>query len=251
MNYAEEIRKHDTSFYEAIAPSIHKMPVFRPSNTLKQMRQESQNNWRLLYEEMDAITYNEKHMALLTSINNKNKDIEVSSMVDVLTIMKSLSTLRLKLRKWRRAYQEESYTREEIEGFFFSYPALSWCLLHIIASETMAGSLIYHGLFLSEIPMKKEYVSFIRSLHVAKELYALYPHLINLDDDEYRKLPNTIESLGYIYWIYVADPKHRIFTVVYSAEIGEVYLEHTLNIVKKGNDYVFLNLLIESARFPL
>ena len=104
---------------------MDKMPDFRPKETVEKMKRETQNNWRLLANELEAVNHNERHLSLLSLINtNKFKLMDID--------------------------------KERMEEFCFCYPGLMWCTLQLF-EEQMVYVLLHHGIFLSHIPMKKEY----------------------------------------------------------------------------------------------
>lgn len=145
LPYQEEIFSTNPSLHNALLSSIDRMPDFRPQETVKRMKEEKQNNWKLIYDELEAINHNPVHMRIPSMIN-ENKDL---------------------LR---------NITKKEMEEFCFCYPGLTWCFLQL-DEEEMVAILLFHGCFLKYLPMKKEYVRFLESLDIAQELYSLYPSL--------------------------------------------------------------------------
>lgn len=183
MDYQKTIKEHDFIFYEAIFPYINEIPDMRPQQTLKKMKQESQNNWRLLCEELEAINHNELHLRILSFINEESSSF--------------------------------SFNNEILEEFIFSYPAITWCLCKIVCSDRMASLLIPHGLCLSFFEMKEDYLVYISSLETAQTFYDLFPNLIITKNIiEALEEPNREQSLiGYIYWLLGSSPSSDIFLI--------------------------------------
>lgn len=147
--YEEKIREINVDLCAFILNHIDmdKMPDFRPQETIRHMKKEPQNNWRLLYEELQAINENKEHLEILSYINEGNVN-------------------RILL------YADD---KETVEEFVFCYPALTWLLLKISTDDSMVALLLPHGIFLSYIEMKKEYIGYLRSLKITRELYQKHP----------------------------------------------------------------------------
>lgn len=173
-----KIKEHDPQFYETIRDLVPLMPDFRPLETVKKMKAEEQNNWRLIYQEMQGIGMNEAHMNLLNIISEGNEA----------RLKKYISPNRF------------------VQDFIFSYPGLFWLMVKSSSSETIAPLLIANGIYLEEIKeMPIEYLFHIYDNETAKILRALYPDAIN-DEEIYRMIENMNEpsdlSSGHFYWLF-------------------------------------------------
>lgn len=179
--WEEKIKEHDPDFYEAIKPHVNTMPDFRPHDTLKNFKVEPQNNWRLIYQELESIGMNNEHMDLL-SVINQGKEKELKRYV---------------------------YNDRLISEFFFSYPALTWLMLKVSSRDVIVPLLITQGLYLNDIPFNEEYIEYIRDLKTAKQLRLLYSDIIN---DENVANENPLTS-GHFYWLF-AHPYNKLFNIV-------------------------------------
>lgn len=164
------------------------------------MKQEKQDNWRLLCHELEAVNHEEKHNSLLSLIQTT-------------------------------PYELRNINKKHVEEFCFCYPALVWCLCQI-HKEDLIGSLIHHGCFLFYIPMQKEYICFLSSTDIAEFLYNLYPSLWQYEECEKKFFNNCCglsscfsltysfkkpslcslceKGIGYLYWMKVAFPYHDL-----------------------------------------
>lgn len=104
------------------------------------MKEEKQDNWGRLVNELEAIAYNEEHNAILSMINSGEK---------------------LQLEKWIDS-------KEIISDFLFSYPVLSWLMLQVSPRSTIVPLLISQGKYLKHIPLRKDDISYIRDIKTAK-----------------------------------------------------------------------------------
>lgn len=214
MDYQKEIYKNDADFYALVLKNISEMPDFRPQETLKQMKKEPQNNWRLLYEELQAINHNEEHLNILHVINEGKK-----------------TNLLL--------YADD---KEIIEEFVFCYPGLTWILL---IDDCMIALLLPHGIFLSYIEMKKEYIGFLRSFDVVKTLYSQSPSLITLEDltEEILHGQDSYLTTGYLLWLFSAYPVYEkllvgLDDVIFQKLCSRVIYSSNIDVVKKFIDIV-------------
>lgn len=165
-NYEEEIAFHNPNLYEAIKEYMP-MPDFRPQETVKQMRFEHQNDWRLLYHELASLQFDDIYQALVEAINSG----DVNEILPFLFI------------------DDTSL----VSDFIFSYPALTWAMMKTSPEDTIIPLLINQGVYLEKIPMKRKFIPFIRDKKAAKYLAKKYPLLMKND-------PHEIFSIGEIYW---------------------------------------------------
>lgn len=172
LSSQRKIHDHDPQFHDATLSYINQMPDFRPKETQKHMKTEEQDNWERISHEMEAISYNQEHIDFLNMINGGNKE---------------------ELDKWIDS-------KEIIEEFFFSYPALSWLMFHISPPCTIIPLFILQGKNLDQITMKKEYINYIRNEETAKTLRYLYPSIITDEEIIQRGKENHLKT-GYLYWL--------------------------------------------------
>ena len=211
--WEKDIYQYDYSFYEAILPYVKDMPDFRPKEVIERMKErpdlwieEKQNNWRLIVEELDAVTANKENFSLLEAINSG----------DINQI---------------KNYSDE---KDLLAEFFLSYPALTWLMMHVAPEETIIPLLISQGLYLEEIEMKEEYIPFISDEKTAEELVKNNPSLLqsmkenirrNIDrmvhaetyeyPDRNRVKEMFYERYGYHFQAYSGPDDHRRFARLY------------------------------------
>lgn len=232
--YQKRIKKKNPSFYKAILPYIDSLPDFRPLETVKKMKKveidgslqlEPQNNWRIVCEELEAISCNPLHFSLLRTI----LDDEM-------------------------VYIDES---DFIEEFVISYSSLVWLLLKISPSRTMYPLCISQNVYLEEI-MKdnrwKEYIYAIRSMETAKVLFSstdkvdeyTISSLLQRIDYEYSK-----DYLGVAYYCFASTteiPQYEIYSILLSiAYHHEMNLFKLLRPLLKDKEYeMWFPILIEA-----
>lgn len=140
LSAEKKLQEYNPELYEAVIPYIDLVPDFRPEETKKRMKEEKQDNWGRLVNELEAIAYNEEHNAILSMINSGEK---------------------LQLEKWIDS-------KEIISDFLFSYPVLSWLMLQVSPRSTIVPLLISQGKYLKHIPLRKDDISYIRDIKTAK-----------------------------------------------------------------------------------
>lgn len=142
MDYQKLLYDSNPSLYEGIKDKIYLMPDVRPMETIKQMRQEKQDSWRLIIDNLDAISYRVDHMSVLDAIN-KEEFLDI----DDYEIMKE---------------------------FVISYPGLLWVMwiinpdltipLIISQRKNLPESFIP---LLDKIHIKLEYIYYLRDIDTA------------------------------------------------------------------------------------
>lgn len=183
-NYEEYIKLNNKELYEAIHDHIDLMPDFRPLDTVKRMKHieingnlvlEPQNNWRKLYDELCALNYNKYATEIINSIMNN----ELSSVI-----------------------KELHY--DSMNDMIFSYPALIWSLRYISSEESTWALYLSRGIYLEDIPMKREYVGYIQDFETAEKINSLYPNLFFLSYFSERiskyKTEHKNNLIGFVYW---------------------------------------------------
>lgn len=186
MFYEERIQQENPDLYQVIREYVPSLPDFRPLDTIKQMRAESQNNWKLIYNELETFSYRSDYLEIfhLLSHNERKK---------LLPFFKETSLL---------------------EEFLHTYPALVWLLRYISPTECTWGFYIFFGIYLKDIPMEAEYILYIRDLKTAEKLYARDPNLVN--SRWIKKIIifhyhiNDALLIGYLYWFYFLKEKEII-----------------------------------------
>lgn len=183
------------------------------------MKKEKQDNWRLIYDELEALNYDKVGQDILDMINEE----EYSEM------------------------KKYSYERaSEIEDFFFSYPALTWLLLHVGEEEIIFPLLVSQGLYLEEIPMKRHYIPYIRNEEDAKIVFQRFP---NLEKQQTTKELLSKSPEGFIYWYYVAFPD-QFYEDIDSFLLWSVdsdHIEELFFVLDKGKSLFSPSTLLRAA----
>ena len=208
-----KIREYDPDFYESIKPFVSSMPDFRPSKTMAQMIQEPQNNWRLILHELEALGYDEEAGKLLDIINRGDR-----------------KTVEEYIR----------FRKDLIEDFVFSFPAITWLLMKTGDEDVIYPLLISVGMYLEEIPMKREYISFIKDEEIARIIFSSYSSLLPPGLAWPKEIIADRFPDGYLYWFYVAFPKRfydRIGDFIEWSLISP-YREDVIFVLKKGKDVI-------------
>ena len=182
---------------------------------MAQMRQEPQNNWRLILHELEALGYDEESSALVEDINRGDKG---------------------KIEKY---LLEE---RDLVERFFFSYPALTWLMVKVgnemifpllVASWTSLSDALVASL--KEVPMKSEYIHYIRNEETARDFSSSFPHLISRTSTF---AITTRESGGWLYWYFVIFPSlfYEHITDLLYWSTKSLYPEDVAFVLDKGKN---------------
>lgn len=174
----KEIQEHNPEFYAAIKPYVNLMPDFRPARTMKYMKEEPQNNWHLIYDELNALSYQADHIDVMEDINSD-------------------------IRKRITPYVEK---RELLKEFFFTYPALTWLMTKIFSSRIIFPLLIASGMYLDYIPNEKindDITSFIRDKETAEKLYNRVPYTIDINILSFLHAISE-GNIGHVYWFLVS-----------------------------------------------
>ena len=205
-----KVEEYNPFFYEEILPYVFLMPDFRPPETMRRMKAEKQDSWGRILNELEAVGYDEEHMAIIDMINSGSKK---------------------ELEKW---IESETIISE----FIFSYPALVWLMLQVSPRETIIPLLVSQGKYLKEIPIIKEDVAYIRNEKTAKKLRKLYPSLITDEEILNRGKRDFLEK-GYLYWL-IVGPFRGIEDINY-------YNENILSSLAKSEDIHLLSLFVPSS----
>lgn len=223
MNYADLIQRHDHSFYEAILPYINEIPDMRPQETLKRMKQEPQNTWRGIYEELVAIGYRYDDQKLLEVINDGDLDAFLPFLDD------------------------KDFLRE----FAFSYPYLLWLMSKISPLTTVQPLIVALGPIddidlLSTIQEEDipKLIPYIRSKETARILYEKNPSALSPFDDFHF----LVESIGGIYWSLVVMEKEGELTNL-KKRLAVVSLYHAASLVEKDVERAKKNVKILLSLF--
>ena len=173
--YEELIAEHDSVLYNNIKEYVPLMPDFRPQETIRMMRgtyideeflPEPQDHWRLLYNELLALSEEESYQALVDAINSGEEE------------------------------QIQPFLNKErfLSDFMFSYPALTWLMMKVSPEKTIIPILLRTGKYLDEIPIKRDYIKYIVDEEIVKILIEEWPFLLRQEDSD------LIGYLGEIYW---------------------------------------------------
>lgn len=184
-SYEEKVRDYDGDLYESIKDHVKEIPDARPMETVKKMKKvsvegeethEPQDHWRMVYEELVALSLNSYHRNFFNTI--MHNDLEKFSLYFVDDILLS-----------------------EIPQ---SYPALVWLLHKISPEECTWAYYISQGLYLLDIPMKEEYISYIRSFGTVHEIREIHGDCISLSDLGKFILggDTALPFLGHLYWFH-------------------------------------------------
>lgn len=236
MNYQKVIEQHNSKLYEAIQGTIHEMPDFRSSETVNKMKKvknngkwmtESQNNWRVLADELDAISYREDHMAVLNAFN-KDQPIDINNY-------------------------------DCLREFVISYPGLLWVLWTI--SDAPLPLLISQwknlpealSSLLEKVTMKTEYIAYIRDLEIVDRFHNISSLVDESILDKLIKEEKSSDLIGWAYWIMGTDifPRKTLtFCVQAMARIGDMRLFNVYNDYRKKINMglsSFLRIIIEEG----
>ena len=214
--YKNLVKEHDPSLYLVIEPYVPSMPDFRPRETLAKMKKEEQGNWRLIYEELTALAFDETSQEIMEALNEEDLD----------------------------KIEDFIFNRiESVKIFSFSYPALIW-LLHKVGNKRIIDPLLVaSGLYLKDV-FKPSLRKYVRDEETAQKILKEYPKL---------KIPvKKIESRGDILLLFYGDPKEfdrRIEDILSSAiSMGDlVAVTFSLNKGKLSKDQV-VEIIYESSK---
>lgn len=218
MNYQTLLRKNNSSLYEAIKENIHEMPDFRPSETVNKMNKESQNNWKILCDELDAISYRKDHMAILEALNEGNN-------VDI-----------------------DEY--EVLREFVISYPGITWVLwtisdviLPLFISQWKNLPSVLSSL-LEKIPMKTEYIAFLRDREGAKKFKNRIKEIDETILNRVIKEEYSKDLVGWSYWFMTYDLFSENFLItqwelfmIAIARLGDKRILFDVNEYMKENEF--------------
>lgn len=161
----KKVYEHDETLYFTLWPHIHRMPDMRPLETVKNMKQEKQDNWALIAHELEALSYDEKSSTLIQILNGGTSE-------DLFPYCDYLS------------------------DFFFSYPGILWILGEIKPySEALSAFFIRFSRHLEDVNLLPTMLDFIRERKTAKILNERFPSL-SLP----KNIWENIKSPGYILW---------------------------------------------------
>ena len=183
-DYEKMIEENDPDLYSIIRPYVPLLPDIRPSETMKKMKKEEQNNWRIIYEELSALGNYPEHVEVIDAINSGD-----TKKVDPL-------------------YTDER--RELIEEVIFSYPGLIWLMLHVSPEKTILPIIVSQGrdlpdyffFYLEKIPVNSFSVNYLRDKETASIFYSRNPTHFT-----YETLIKGIQndSMGFVYFV-LQDP---------------------------------------------
>lgn len=219
-SYEERIQENDEDLYAAIKDYVKEIPDLRPLETVNLMKKtlvggketiEPQNNWRMVYEEIFALTssFSYKHRDFLnTVIHNDMKRFALYFVDDRL-----------------------------LHAVFQSYPALVWLLQKISPEECTWALYISQNEYLSLVPMEPECVKYIKRFETVNGIRELYPDWDlwpYIEEFLYEENVNP-PFLGYLYWF------HLVYKDQYSDFIA------IINTLIIRND----DMVLARAFFPL
>lgn len=139
INPKERIRRHDKEFYMAIRKWVKIMPDFRPQEALKRFKDEPQNNWQLIADELDALGVDEESQELMDAINSGE------------------------IERVRPFFPQ----KEKMERILLTYPGLMWLMTKISPEDTVFPLYITHGIYLEEIELKYSHITYIPNKEIA------------------------------------------------------------------------------------
>lgn len=169
----QRIREESPELYEAIKELVSFLPDFRPEETMKRMKQEPQNNWKLVETELQALSSREEDSLLMAAIYEGDLNI-VKRFLD---------------------------RKEFLEEFFLTYRALLW-LAARAAPEATILTLIVSTRNLSVLPHPIDYshlIPWISDIETAKYIYYSDPNAIRAKDDLFIEWAKE-GKLGYVLW---------------------------------------------------
>lgn len=212
--YQKRIEEHDPVFYEAILLHIDNMPDLRPLDTVRRMKHvkidgslcmEPSNKWRILCEELEAISANGEHFSILEELNEGIIHID---------------------------------DRETLGELFSFYPGLMWLLVKILPFDVSCPLCFSQGIYLEEMVKEGEWIKHIgsiRSLKTAKTLKEKVPKG-SVDINQILNTPlekdNEKNFVGWAYWALAEGVK-----------INNKQLGNIVNSLSKEADFNLFKLL--------
>jgi len=175
-SYEQLVQQHDPDFYEKIKNIVPTIPDFRPRDTIEQMKQESQNTWKLIYDELSK------------QIPEGDRDREI---VDVVNEESTEKLLKIADNPHR------------IREFILTYPALSYIMmvsgppmrqLMIASSETQ---------WLDSVDLSDnfdDYIPFLRDRETGRKLRKRYKANIEITQQLFKE---NVEygKVGWVIWM--------------------------------------------------
>lgn len=188
--YENLVKEHDPSFYSIIQPYVSTLPDFRPQETIAKMKKEEQDNWRLIYDELMALGYDETSQEILEALNEEN----LETIEDFI-------------------FKDE----DKIKDFSFSYPALTWILHKAGNKKVIDPILVASGFHLKEV-FSTSLSKYVRDEETAKKIVNIYPKLT---------IPmKKMSSRGDIYLLFYGNikefKKRSEFLLSKAIEIGDL-----------------------------
>lgn len=198
----ERIKRHDKEFYLTIRKLVKLIPDMRPQETLKHMKQitnekgelvpESQNNWQMIADELDALGFDEESQSLFDAIN----DGEIESI---------------------KPYFSK---KDEVKRALLTYPGLMWLMTKISPEETVYPLYIAHEIYLKEIELKYNYIRYISNKETAEYFFYCRPFsYIHLLYYNMWSIEEIIEKndIGKLYWVLSCNKGNSCIHYLYEA----------------------------------
>lgn len=227
MDYERILQRSNPLLYNTIKGKIGLMPDFRSMETVKQMRAESQNNWRVLVDVLDAISYREEHIFILEAFN-EGRSIDI-----------------------------DEY--EVLKEFVISYPGLLW-VFWIVSNPLPLPLFISQwknlpkplSNLLEGIPLNTEHISYIRDLETASILCERMPSVNEEDLQKIIKKEESKNLIGWTYWYMAKNlfswEEWDIFMVA-TARMGNMRLYEEMSdyMKKHGMVLAWMDIMIKEG----
>lgn len=162
-NFEDLVKEHDENLYDAIKSYVNLMPDFRSQKTQERFKKEPQNHWRLIYNELYALSYDREEYQILVNMVNNNEAKKISQYI--------------------HRYPEI------VSDFVFSYPALVWLMTRVSEREAIIPIIVSQGFYLKGMNLRLKDARHIQDVKTAKLFNSLCP----FSEEERKELEKELE----------------------------------------------------------